>query len=150
MSDHRLLELTANIVSSHISHNPVQTDALPTLIAKVYGSLTEASLGKTQPEPAKPAVPLKSSVFNDRLVCLECGKSFRVLRRHVQTEHNMTLDAYRQKFSLPREYPFVAPQYAEVRSALAKKIGLGRSGASRHTRRLPAPKKGAAASRRSA
>lgn len=150
MSD-QLLELTANIVASHVSHNAVQKEELPGLIRSVYSSLHQAAANKTETQPAKPMVPVKASVYPDHLVCLECGKSFRVLRRHIQTEHDMSPDQYRARFGLPSNYPVVAPQYAEVRSALAKKIGLGRSREARQPRRLPPPqKKAAGGSRRSA
>ncbi len=121
-----LLALTARVVSAHAGHNAVPPNELPTLIKQVHATL--AGLGTTpaavkQPEPA---VPIKRSVFPDYLVCLEDGKKLKMLKRHLQADHDMTVDQYRAKWGLPPNYPVVAPNYAEHRSSLAKKIGLGR------------------------
>ncbi len=125
-----VLDLTARIVSAHVSKNPVAVDALPGLIQAVYRSLSTA--GDTEPPPAPaqtPAVPIKKSVFPDYIVCLEDGKKLKMLKRHLQTSYGMSPDAYRAKWGLPRDYPMVAPNYAATRSGLAKQIGLGRKAA---------------------
>lgn len=120
-----VLELTAQIVSAHVSHNAVGPEALPSLIQDVYRTL--AGVGKEQVVPDKqaPAVPVKKSVFPDYIVCLEDGKKLKMLKRHLKTSYNMTPEQYREKWQLPPDYPMVAPSYARHRSSLAKKIGLG-------------------------
>ncbi|MBV8912439.1 MAG: MucR family transcriptional regulator [Acetobacteraceae bacterium] len=122
-----ILELTAKIVSAHVSKNQIETSALPSLIQSVYRSLSTAGNAAPAPQaPQTPAVPIKKSVFPDYIVCLEDGKKLKMLKRHLQTSYGLTPDAYRAKWGLPREYPMVAPNYAATRSGLAKKIGLGR------------------------
>ncbi|GAN78530.1 MucR family transcriptional regulator [Acidisphaera rubrifaciens] len=120
-----VLGLTAQIVSAHVSNNPVSPDVLPTLIQEVYRTL--ANIGREPPEPEKPqpAVPVKKSVFPDHIVCLEDGKQLKMLKRHLKTAYNMTPEQYRERWGLPPDYPMVAPNYARHRSSLAKKIGLG-------------------------
>ncbi|CAH2601141.1 MucR family transcriptional regulator [Rhodovastum atsumiense] len=125
MSD-QVLTLTAQIVSAHVSHNTVASDALPALIQSVYNTLTKAGTQAPEPEKLQPAVPVKRSVFPDYIVCLEDGKKQKMLKRHLQTAHGMTPEQYREKWNLPHDYPMVAPNYAEKRSSLAKAIGLGR------------------------
>lgn len=123
MSD--LLELTADVVSAYVAKNPVTASSLPDLIASVNASLR--SLGAPAAEPAPtPAVNPKRSVYPDYIVCLEDGKRFKSLKRHIMTHYGITPDEYRAKWDLPRDYPMVAPNYAAARSALAKKMGLGR------------------------
>jgi predicted transcriptional regulator len=127
MSDD-LLGLTAQIVSAHLTKNAVPVEELPALIREVYKTL--CSVGEAEPAPPeslKPAVAVTKSVFPDYIVCLEDGKQMTMLKRHLMTEHNMTVDQYRAKWNLPTNYPMVAPNYAETRSNLAKKMGLGRS-----------------------
>jgi predicted transcriptional regulator len=120
----KVLELTAQIVAAHVSHNPVSGEALPQLIENIYRTLT--SLGQEKPPaPPEPAVPVKKSVHADYITCLECGKNFKMLRRHLESDHGLTPEAYRQKWGLPADYPLVAPNYAKKRSMLAKQIGLG-------------------------
>jgi predicted transcriptional regulator len=122
-----VLGLTAQIVSAHVTRKPVPVEELLALIREVYKTLS--TVGKT-PAPAsapKPAVPVSKSVFPDYIICLEDGKQMMMLKRHLTTEHKMTVDQYRAKWSLPPSYPMVAPTYAETRSTLAKKIGLGRN-----------------------
>jgi predicted transcriptional regulator len=129
-----LLELAAQIVSAHVSHNPLPADALSPLITTVIKALAGAG---TQVEAAKrePAVPTNKSVFAGHIVCLECGKHFSTLKRHLRTEHDLTPEAYRAKWGLSGSYPFVAVDYAKRRSALAKQLGLGtKTGAGRATR----------------
>jgi predicted transcriptional regulator len=122
-----VLTLTAQIVSAHITRNEVAPDALPSLIREVYKTLSTVGSEPSESEKPKPAVPITKSVFSDHIVCLECGKTLTMLKRHLMTEHSLTIDQYRGKWSLPSNYPVVAPEYAQTRSALAKKIGLGRS-----------------------
>ncbi len=134
MADHAdgadMLELTAQIVSAHVSNNPVEPDALPVLIGEVFRALTELAQGSVEAPPSAdkplPAVAIRKSVFPDYIICLEDGKKLKMLKRHLKTAYDMTPDAYRQRWSLPPDYPMVAPNYASHRSDLAKKIGLGR------------------------
>lgn len=123
-----VLGLTAQIVSAHVSHNTVAPDALPALIQEVYKTLINVGKQPAQAEKPTPAIPVKQSIRQDRIICLEDGKSFSMLKRHLMTDHKLTPQQYREKWGLPRDYPMVAPNYAQTRSALAKKIGLGRKG----------------------
>src|SRR3984885_7159475 len=117
---------TAQIVSAHVTKNPVPVEDLPALIREVYKTLSTVGEVAAPVGVPKPAVPVTKSVFPDYIVCLEDGKQMTMLKRHLMTEHNMTIDQYRAKWSLPSNYPMVAPNYAETRSNLAKKMGLGR------------------------
>lgn len=121
------IELTANIVSAYVSNNPTPATEIPNLISQVHGALMRLSSGRTEGplEPTKPAVSLKKSIAPDYLVCLEDGKRFKSLKRHLRTQYNMTPEQYREKWGLPPDYPMVAPNYAVARSQLAKKMGLG-------------------------
>ncbi len=121
-----MLGLTAQIVSAHVSNNAVSRDALPDLIQQVFSTLMAAGTEQVEPERLQPAVPIKKSVFAEYIVCLEDGKKLKMLKRHLQTSYNMTPEQYRERWGLPHDYPMVAPKYAEHRSELAKKIGLGR------------------------
>lgn len=124
-----LLALTTEIVAAHVSNNTVAVGDLPQLINQVYQSLV--SIGKAQPVPAErpqPAVSVKRSVHPDYIICLEDGKKLKMLKRHLKTAYNMTPEEYRERWSLPPEYPMVAPNYARQRSKLAKEIGLGTRG----------------------
>src|SRR6478736_2834919 len=123
-----MLELAAEIISAHVSNNVVQTDQLPKLIQQVFNSLSDIELKSAAPSRPEPAVAVKKSVRSDRIICLDCGKQFSMLKRHLRTDHQLTPEQYRQRWGLPLSYPVVAPNYAKVRSALAKKIGLGREG----------------------
>ena len=126
VSNENLLSNTVDIVAAHVSNNSVTADQLPGLIRSVYEAL--AKLDSPQPEPApapEPAVPVRASVKPDYIVCLEDGKKLKMLRRHLMTHYQMTPDDYRAKWSLPADYPMVAPNYAEKRRSLAKQIGLG-------------------------
>ena len=123
-----LLAFTTEIVSSHVSNNETSAESLPALIKEVYRTL--ASLNAPAEIPAAeekpvPAVPVKKSVFPDYIVCLEDGKKLKMLKRHLKTAYNMTIEEYRARWNLPADYPVVAPNYANKRSDLAKKIGLG-------------------------
>ena len=124
--DSSVLALTATIVSAHVANNPVQSDGLPSLIQLVYNALTNVGTEVAEPERPMPAVPIKRSVFPDYIICLEDGKKLKMLKRHLDASYNMTPAQYRERWSLPADYPMVAPSYAERRSALAKQIGLGR------------------------
>ena len=137
-----VLGLTAQIVSAHVGHNPVSTEALPGLIQEVYRALLNIGQQPTQAEKPTPAVPVKQSVRQDRIICLEDGKSFSMLKRHLMTDHKLTPQQYRERCGLPRDYPRVAPNYAHTRSALAKKIGLGRKAGSRPAKRAGRRKRG--------
>jgi predicted transcriptional regulator len=122
-----LITLTSDIVAAHVSNNSVSLDDLPTLITNVYGALS--GLGNAAPAAEKlpePAVSIRSSVKPDHIVCLEDGKKLKMLKRHLMTHYNMTPDQYRARWNLAADYPMVAPNYAEKRRELAKKIGLGR------------------------
>ncbi|TIX18969.1 MAG: transcriptional regulator [Mesorhizobium sp.] len=122
-----LIELTADIVSAYVSNNPVPVASLPELIQSVNSSLSKIG-GPADPEtPALvPAVSPKRSVFPDYIICLEDGKKFKSLKRHLMTHYNLTPEQYREKWGLKPDYPMVAPNYAAQRSALAKSSGLGR------------------------
>lgn len=127
--DDHFIDLTADIVSAHVSNNSVAISDLPQLIQKVHEALT--GLQKPQePEqaPLVPAVSIRSSVKPDYIVCLDDGKKLKMLRRHLMTHYGMTPDDYRAKWGLPADYPMVAPNYAEKRRVLAKEIGLGTKG----------------------
>ena len=121
------MELAADIVSAYVSNNSVPASDLPNLIAEVHRALssTHAGTSEPEPEPLKPAVNPKRSVFPDYIVCLEDGKKFKSLKRHLRTHYDLSPEEYREKWALPADYPMVAPNYAAARSALAKKMGLG-------------------------
>jgi len=121
-----LITLTADIVAAHVSNNSVAVSDLPVLIANVHNALS--GLGGKAPEPEvkqEPAVSIRASVKPDYIVCLEDGKKLKMLKRHLMTHYQMTPEQYRAKWNLPADYPMVAPNYAEQRRSLAKKIGLG-------------------------
>jgi predicted transcriptional regulator len=121
------IELTADIVSAYVSNNSVSAGEIPSLINQVHAALVRVSAGQSdaQPEPLKPAISVKKSITPDHLVCLEDGKKFKSLKRHLRTQYNMTPETYREKWGLPPDYPMVAPNYAAARSQLAKQMGLG-------------------------
>ncbi len=123
-----LVELTADVVSAYVSNNTVQSSDLPNLIDQIFNALNQAAANASQPAKAEldPAVSIKKSVTPDIITCLECGKLFKSLKRHIRTDHDLTPEEYREKWSLPYDYPMVAPNYAAKRSAMAKKIGLGK------------------------
>ena len=124
-----ILSLTANIVSAFVGKNPVATSDLRHVINDVYRALRENAnghpLNPSFPSELKPAVPAKKSVHDEYLICLEDGKRFKSLKRHLRTQYNLSPGQYREKWALPPDYPMVAPKYAAARSLLAKKIGLG-------------------------
>lgn len=126
-ADNNLIDLTADIVSAYVSNNIVASADLPGLITEVYSALqkTSGAMVEAEPEPLRPAVAIKKSVNNDFIICLEDGKKFKSLKRHLRTHYDMTPEEYREKWGLPADYPMVAPHYAAARSELAKKMGLG-------------------------
>lgn len=131
-----LITLTSDIVAAHVSNNSVTVDELSVLINNVYGAL--AGLGAPAPAaetPPEPAVSIRASVKPDHIVCLEDGKKLKMLKRHLMTHYNMTPEQYRARWNLPADYPMVAPNYAEKRRELAKKIGLGRKPGARRGRK---------------
>lgn len=121
------VDLTASIVSAYVSNNPTTASEIPALISQIHAALVRVSNSGLEPvpEPAKPAVSVKKSMTSDYLVCLEDGKRFKSLKRHLRTQYNMSPEQYREKWGLPADYPMVAPNYAVARSQLAKKMGLG-------------------------
>ena len=142
-ADHNLdslIELTADVVSAYVSNNPVPVGDLPALIGQVHSALkgTTGGISVPEPEALKPAVPIKKSVMADYIICLEDGKKFKSLKRHLSTRYGLTPDEYRAKWGLATDYPMVAPNYAAARSALAKSMGLGRKPKEPET---PAPAK---------
>jgi predicted transcriptional regulator len=127
MASDNFIELTADIVSAYVSNNTVSAGDIPALINQVHSALMRVSggQGEASTEPLKPAVPVKRSISAEHIVCLEDGKKFKSLKRHLRTQYNMTPEQYREKWGLPADYPMVAPNYAAARSQLAKQMGLG-------------------------
>ena len=123
--EEQIMDLTAQIVSAHVAHNGVAVQQLPEFIRAVYQTL--ATVGQAPVEPIRPksAVDAKKSVFADHILCLDCGKSLKMLKKHIATDHQMTPEEYRTKWGLPPSYPMVAADYAATRSKLAKDSGLG-------------------------
>nr|WP_274424911.1 MucR family transcriptional regulator [Chelativorans sp. YIM 93263] len=127
-NDETIIELTADVVAAYVSNNPVPASELSNLIADVHAALGKVTRSGEEPpaEKPKPAVNPKRSVHDDYIVCLEDGKKFKSLKRHLMTHYGLTPEQYREKWSLDPSYPMVAPNYAMARSELAKKMGLGR------------------------
>ena len=121
-----LITLTSDIVAAHVSNNSVAVEDVPTLIENVFGALTALGNSAANAAPPEPAVSIRASVKPDYVVCLDCGKKMKMLKRHLTTDHGLTTDEYRQRWGLNADYPLVAPNYAAKRRDLAKKIGLGR------------------------
>lgn len=122
-----LVNITASIVAAYVSNNTISSNDLPSLIADTHAALSRAA-GKVvgvEREEAKPKIAVKKSVMPDYIICLEDGKKFKSLKRHLRTHYNLSPEEYREKWGLPHDYPMVAPNYAEARSKLAKKMGLG-------------------------
>jgi predicted transcriptional regulator len=121
------IELAAEIVSAYVSNNSVPASELATLLGDIHTAIVRVSTGAVVvvPEVAKPAVSPKKSITNDYIICLEDGRKFKSLKRHLRTQYNMSPEQYREKWALPADYPMVAPAYAKARSALAKQMGLG-------------------------
>jgi predicted transcriptional regulator len=120
-----LLGLTTQIVAAHVANNSVPVVDLPQLIQEVYRTLSSVGTVPVALERPQPAVPVKKSVTPDYIICLEDGKKLKMLKRHLMTAYNMSPEEYRERWGLPPDYPMVAPNYAQHRSSLAKKIGLG-------------------------
>jgi predicted transcriptional regulator len=125
-----IIEMTADIVSAFVGNNAVAATDLPFLIQAVHSALAGMSAPVEVVEPAvrEPAVPLKRSITPEFLICLEDGRKFKSLKRHLRTKYNMSPEDYRAKWGLPKDYPMVAPNYAKARSDLAKQMGLGQGG----------------------
>ena len=119
-----LLTLTTEVVAAHIGSNAVAVDQIPSLIKEVHQAL--AGLGSKDQAKLTPAVPIKKSVQKNAITCLDCGKSAKMLKRHLSTAHGLSVNEYRQRWKLPADYPLVAPNYSAARSRMAKRIGLGR------------------------
>lgn len=137
-----LVVLTSDIVSAYVANHVVPQNELAALIASVHGALRQTNAAPVQveekPEPKKPAVSIKKSVTDDEITCLECGKGFKSLKRHLATHHSVTPEEYKAEWSLPSDYPMVAPSYAEKRSSLAKEMGLGQKARGRAGQRSKA------------
>ena len=125
-----IIEMTTDIVSAYVGNNSVAANDLPSLIQNVHRALTDVASGSVTVEvaPKEPAVPVRRSITPDHLVCLEDGRKFKSLKRHLRTKYNMSPEEYRAKWGLPKDYPMVAPNYARARSELAKQMGLGQGG----------------------
>ena len=137
-----LITLTSDIVAAHVGYNNVGVAELPQLIGNVYSALAALGAPAAEPEaPPQAAVPIRSSVKKDKIICLEDGMELKMLKRHLMTHHAMTPEQYRQRWKLPADYPMVAPDYAETRRDLAKKIGLGRKPGTRMAPKAAAPAK---------
>ena len=132
-----ILRMTTEVVAAYVGNNVLAVSQIPEVIGAVHKSLSalQGGNGEPQAEPAKPAVPIRRSVTPDFIVCLEDGKKLKMLKRHLRTSYNLTPDEYRAKWGLASDYPMVAPNYAAQRSALAKKIGLGRTAGKKGGRR---------------
>lgn len=127
-----ILELSAEIVAAYVSNNVVPASELPSLISDVVGAISATqSQPEAEKEAPKPAVSIRKSITPDYLICLEDGKKFKSLKRHLRTHYDLSPEEYREKWSLPADYPMVAPSYAAARSELAKKMGLGQKGGRR-------------------
>jgi predicted transcriptional regulator len=125
-----IIDMTADIVSAYVSNNSLNAAELPNIILSVHRALSNVTAGEQPVEaaPKEPAVPVKKSITPDYLVCLEDGRKFKSLKRHLRTKYNMSPEEYRAKWNLPKDYPMVAPNYARARSDLAKQMGLGQGG----------------------
>ena len=124
------IKLAADIVSAYVCNNSIPAHDVANLLVEVHASLTRLTEGTPAPvvgtiDPLRPAVPTKKSITSDYIVCLEDGKKFKSLKRHLRAQYNLSPEAYREKWGLPADYPMVAPNYAKARSQLAKKMGLG-------------------------
>lgn len=125
MNSESLITLTADITSAYVSNNQVDTDKVGALVGDIHRALSSLGVEEVKSEPQEPAVPIRSSVKPDYIICLEDGRKLKMLKRHLRTAYDMSPEEYRSKWGLPSDYPMVAPNYAATRRALAKKIGLG-------------------------
>ncbi len=131
-----ILQLAADIVSSYVANNSVPTNSLPDLIAAVYTTMASLAEGsEVHGKPLNPAVPIKKSITDDYIICLEDGKKLKMLKRYLRSQYNLTPEEYRAKWGLPPDYPMVAPNYAARRSEFAKQIGLGKTSGKRKARK---------------
>ncbi len=134
-----LITLTSDIVAAHVSNNDVNVDEVPNLITNVFSALSvlgdDTNQAQARPDPA---VSIRASVKKDHIVCLDCGKKMKMLKRHLSTEHGLSPEEYRARWGLSADYPIVAPNYADTRRDLAKKIGLGRKPGQKRGRRKKA------------
>lgn len=122
-----LIELTSELVAAYVANNPLPMPELPRLIGEVHEALERLASPEVETEERpEPAVPIRQSVAPDHLVCLEDGKKFKSLKRHLASQHGMTPEEYRRRWELPADYPMVAPNYANVRADLARRMGLGK------------------------
>jgi predicted transcriptional regulator len=143
VTEEELLRMTADVVAAYVKNNTLPTAQLTEVINAVYSSLRglEGKSVEAKPEALRPAVPIRKSITPDYLICLEDGKKLKMLKRHLRSTYGLTPDEYRQKWGLAPDYPMVAPNYAEQRSAFAKKIGLGRGTGRQAGKRAAAAKK---------
>jgi predicted transcriptional regulator len=134
--------LTSDIVSAYVANNTLVAEQVPDLINSVYAALNKVAVHGAEPvkEELKPAVPIKKSVTNDHIICLEDGKKFKSLKRHLRTHYDMSPEEYRERWGLARDYPMVAPGYAAARSELAKTMGLGQRRHAEAASTAPSPK----------
>ncbi len=132
-----VLRMTATVVAAYLRKHPVPSALIGEIVGAVYRSLKGLEGGEEPAGAPRPAVPVRRSIHADYLVCLEDGKKLKMLKRHLRSSYNMTPEQYRQKWGLPQDYPMVAPNYADQRSAFAKRIGLGRAGNRKGPRRSP-------------
>ncbi|MAP95880.1 MAG: MucR family transcriptional regulator [Ponticaulis sp.] len=125
----QLIQMTSEVVAAYVSNNPVQANDLPNVIERVHATIRDLSMtpGEEAPKDVTPAVSVRKSITPDYLICLEDGKRFKSLKRHLRSKYNLSPEEYREKWNLPADYPMVAPNYAKQRSELAKKMGLGQS-----------------------
>jgi predicted transcriptional regulator len=140
--EYEILSLTAHIVSAHVANNDVAVQQLPGLIRDVHNALSTVGMASVEPSKPESSVDAKKSVFTDHILCLDCGQRFKMLKRHISTDHQMTPDEYRTKWNLPPSYPMVAAEYAATRSQLAKNSGLGRKVVAPEPAKPGRPKKG--------
>ena len=132
-----LIDMTAEIVAAYVGHNNVAPDDVSKLIELVHGALEQAASGEASADQARPdpAVPVDQSITAEYLICLEDGKKFKSLKRHIRTHYDLSPEEYRERWGLAADYPMVAPSYAKARSRLAKKMGLGQKGRGAGTRK---------------
>jgi predicted transcriptional regulator len=127
MKNEQLVELTADIVSAHVANNTVSVSDVANLVQRVHEALSSLGVPAAEPQQEKtPVVSIRASIKPDYLVCMECGRKQKTLKRHLQNAHGMSPDQYRTDYGLPRDYPMVAPEYSKKRSEMAQAIGLGR------------------------
>ncbi|MEM1146218.1 MAG: MucR family transcriptional regulator [Pseudomonadota bacterium] len=122
-----IIEFASDIVSAYVSNNPIQSSELPELIREIHSTLRALETSSAAQPTPEPAVSIKKSITDDFLICLEDGKKFKSLKRHLRSKYGLSPEQYREKWGLPYDYPMVAPSYARKRSALAKEMGLGKA-----------------------